>query len=77
MTEKNKYLIAFVKDIPEQTLVEDEEDYFNFVHEMRAYVGQTIKVKPWLVGGIKLCKNWFQDIKSGYVYHRSWLEFVE
>jgi len=70
---------AIVKDIPVNTMAKDEEDEFLFMEAMKKYVGKTISLKPWHSFAVPMlpCENWFQDVKTGYVYHRSWLEIME
>jgi hypothetical protein len=70
---------AIVQDVPVNTMVKDEEDEFPFAECMRKYVGKTTSLKPWYTLAVPMlpCENWFQDKKTGYVYHRSWLDFVE
>lgn len=63
---------AIVKEIEVDTWADDEGDHFHFVAGMKRYIKKTLDVSSFWD-----YKNWFQDKKTGWIYHRSWLEFIE
>jgi hypothetical protein len=63
---------AIVKEIEVNTIVTDEEDSLYFVKSMKKSIGKKIKIAPFHDS-----KNWFVDVERCWIYHRSWLEFVE
>lgn len=72
MKDSGERRLARVLDIQEDTWVTDEDDHFHFVSSMTRYIGMTIRVKRW-----GKAAHWYQDVKTAFVYHDTWLSFLE
>jgi hypothetical protein len=60
---------ATVKNIPPYTIIKDSPHKASFISSMGLKIGQTINISS---DG----KNWYQD-KEDYLYHITWLEFID